>query len=162
MTDDLLALSDHLPIVDLDVGDVLCREGGRSGSIWVLMSGALSVHKGEVPVNTITRPGAVIGEISVLLDSPTHGATVVATEPSRLRHVADGRALLEGDAAVTRSVAVELAERLDVVTAYLADLLVQYGDVPGLSMVSDVLNQLAVRQGPPAHPGSARDPDPPY
>ena len=29
-------------------------------------------------------------------------------------------------------------------------------------MVSDVLNQLAQRQAPPARPGSARDPHPDY
>jgi hypothetical protein len=45
-------------------------------------------------------------------------------------------------------------------TSYLADLKHQYGDAPGLAMVSEVLHQLAQRQGPPARPGSARDPDP--
>lgn len=32
----------------------------------------------------------------------------------------------------------------------------------GLAMVSEVLDQLAHRQGPPASPGSARDPNPEY
>jgi hypothetical protein len=66
------------------------------------------------------------------------------------------------DPAITQLVAVGLAERLTFVTTYLADLKNQYGDVPGLSMVSDVLNQLAQRQAPPARPGSARDPNPEY
>ena len=35
-------------------------------------------------------------------------------------------------------------------------------DAPGLSMVSEVLNQLTQRQAPAARPGSARDPDPDY
>ena len=55
-----------------------------------------------------------------------------------------------------------LAERLNFVTTYLADLKHQYGDAPGLSMVSDVLRQLAQRHGPVARPGSAPDPDPDY
>ena len=59
-------------------------------------------------------------------------------------------------------VADGLAERLNFVTTYLADLKLQYGDAPGLSMVSDVLQRLAHRQGPAARPGSARDPDPEY
>ena len=54
------------------------------------------------------------------------------------------------------------SERLDFVTSYLADLKHQYGDAPGLSMIPDVLRQLAQRQAPPAQPGSARDPDPDY
>ncbi len=58
--------------------------------------------------------------------------------------------------------AVGLAERLNFVTTYLADLKHQYGDAPGLAMVADVLGQLAQRQGPTAQPGSARDPDPAY
>ena len=57
------------------------------------MSGALEVRKGGVPVNTITQPGAIVGEISVLLGS-AFSATVVATQPSVLRHAADGQALL--------------------------------------------------------------------
>ena len=61
-----------------------------------------------------------------------------------------------------RLVAVGLAERLDFVTSYLSDLKHQYGDAPGLAMVSDVLKQLALRQAPLARPGSARDPDPDY
>jgi hypothetical protein len=59
-------------------------------------------------------------------------------------------------------VAIGLAERLNFVTTYLADLKHQYGDAPGLSMVADVLHQLAQRHGPVARPGSARDPDAEY
>jgi CRP-like cAMP-binding protein len=135
------------------------HEGGAGGAIWILVSGALQVRKGDIVVNTITQPGAIIGEISVLLGTE-HGATVEATEPSRLRHAADGHDLL-GVPAVTHLVAVGLAERLNYVTSYLADLKYQYGDAPGLTMVSDVLTRLAQHQGS-ARPGSARDPDPEY
>jgi CRP/FNR family cyclic AMP-dependent transcriptional regulator len=156
----MLDLSTHLPELELDAGQVVVHEGGSSGAIWVLISGALQVRKGDIPVNTITHPGAVVGEISVLLGTD-HGATVETTEPSRLRYAADGHVLL-GDPAVARLVAVGLAERLNFVTSYLADLQYQYGDAPGLSMVSNVLTQLAQRQQPVARPGSLRDPDPEY
>ena len=53
-------------------------------------------------------------------------------------------------------------EGLNYVTSYLADLKAQYGDAPGLSMVSVVLRELAERQGERARPGSARDPQPDY
>ncbi|MEQ1800722.1 MAG: cyclic nucleotide-binding domain-containing protein [Gammaproteobacteria bacterium] len=157
----MLTLSAHLPEVAFAPGDVVVREGGVAGGLWVLVSGALEVRKGGVPVNTITRPGALVGEISVLLGS-AFSATVVATEPTVLRHAADGRALLARDPAITHLVAVGLAERLNFVTTYLADLKHQYGDAPGLEMVSAVLGQLAQRQVAPARPGSARDPDPEY
>jgi len=158
---DMLALSAHLPEIELAPGDVLVHEGGSGDGLWVLVSGALQVRKGNVMVNTITKPGALIGEISLLLHT-VYSATVQATERSIVRHSADGDGLLSSDPAITRLVAVGLAERLNVVTAYLADLKHQYGDAPGLSMVSDVLSQLAQRQAPAARPGSARDPAPDY
>ncbi|HEY1444470.1 MAG TPA: cyclic nucleotide-binding domain-containing protein [Acidimicrobiales bacterium] len=156
----MLTLSAHLPEVELDSGDVVVNEGGSGGAIWVLVSGALQVRKGDIPVNTITLPGAVVGEIAVLLNTD-HGATVETTEPSRLRFAADGHALL-ANPAVAMLVAVGLAERLNFVSSYLADLKYQYGDAPGLSMVTDVITRLAQRQQPVARPGSMRDPEPEY
>jgi len=158
---DMLALSAHLPEVQFASGEVVVREGRPSGGIWVLVSGALRVRKGDITVNTITHPGALIGEISVLL-GVDHSATVEATAPSRLRHAADGHGLLASDPAITKLVAIGLAERLMFVTTYLADLTHQYADTPGLSMVSDVLGQLESPRGPLATPGSERDPNPPY
>lgn len=158
---DMLALSSHLPELSLQPGQTVLCEGDAPGAIWVLVSGALDVCRGSVVVNTITQPGALVGEVSVLLGVPA-GATVRATTPSVLRHAVDGNALLTHHPAVARLVAVGLAERLNFVTSYLVDLKQQYGNAPGLDMVSDVLRQLSQRQGAPLRPGSARDPDPDY
>ena len=151
----------HLPLVEIPAGETVVTQGGPSGGIWVLVSGALQVFKGDVPVNTITKEGAIIGEMSVLLGTD-HGATVSATEPSTLRYAEDGHAFLFGDPDITKLIAVGLAERLNFVSTYLADLKQQYGDASGLSMVSEVLTHLAERQVVTARPGSARDPDPDY
>jgi CRP-like cAMP-binding protein len=158
---DMLTLSAHLPEIAFAPGEVVVREGGAAGPIWVLISGALQVRKGKVLVNKVTQPGALVGEISLLLNS-TFSATVEAAEPSVMRFAADGRAFLASDLDITTLVAIGLAERLNFVTTYLADLKHQYGDAPGLSMIPDVLRQLAQRQAPIARPGSARDPDPEY
>ena len=158
---DPLALTAHLPEIDLAPGDVVVREGGTSSSLWVLVSGVLRVRKGDVAVNTIDRPGAVIGEMSLLLGS-RHTATVEATTPTRLRFAAHGDALLDGHPAFARLMATGLAERLAYVTTYLADLTIQYGDAPGLAMVPTVLRQLEQRSGPRAVLGSMREPDPEY
>ena len=157
----MLVLAAHLPEVDLAPGEAVVREGGAGGGIWVLVSGVLRVRKGDVTVNTISHPGALIGEMSVLL-GVDHTATVEAIEPSRLRYAADGSGLLASDPAITNLVAMGLAERLRFVTTYLSDLRHQYGDAPGLSMVSEVLSKLEQASGPVAKPGSARDPDPIY
>jgi len=158
---DMLALSAHLPEVEFAPGEAIVHEGGPSGSIWILVSGSLRVLKGGTQVNTITNAGALIGEMSIL-QGTDHTATVEATGPSKLRHAADGHGLLAGDSAITKLVAVGLAERLSLVTTYLADLTRQYADVPGLSMVSDVLSRLGEHTGAVVRPGSARDPDPDY
>ncbi len=159
--DDMLTLSAHLPELEFAPGDVVLREGESAGAIWVLISGALQVNKGGMVVNVINQPGAVVGEMSVLLNT-VYGATVEATAPTVMRHAADGRALLASDPAITTLVAMGLAERLNFVTTYLVDLKHQYGDAPGLSMISDVLRELTQRQRPLARIGSARDPDPEY
>jgi CRP-like cAMP-binding protein len=157
----MLTLSAHLPEVTLAPGEALVNEGGAGAGLWVLVDGALDVRKGDVVVNTIAHPGALVGEMSALLGTP-HSATVVASQHSVLRFATDGAAFLDGDPAVLRMVAQGLAERLAFVTTYLADLRHQYGDSPGLAMVGEVLTELAQRQGPAARPGSARDPDPDY
>jgi CRP/FNR family cyclic AMP-dependent transcriptional regulator len=157
----MVRLSMHLPLVEVSTGDEVVSQGGPSGAVWILVSGALQVFKGDVAVNTITKAGAIVGEMSVLLRTD-HGATVVATEPSSLRYAEDGRAFLFGDPEITQLIAVGLAERLNFVSTYLADLKEQYGDVSGLSMVSEVLSHLAERQVVTARPGSARDPNPDY
>jgi CRP/FNR family cyclic AMP-dependent transcriptional regulator len=158
---DMLTLSAGLPEVALDPGDVLVLEGSPSGPVWVLVEGDLIVSKGGVEVNTITHPGAVVGEVSVLLGLQ-HGATVVASTPVRLRVARNGAAFLGSDPVILRLVAEDLARRLNFVTTYLADLQDQYGDAPGISMVSEVLSTLGHHGQPAATPGSARDPDPTY
>jgi CRP-like cAMP-binding protein len=158
---DMLAMTAGLPEVQFAAGDTILVEGGPAAGIWVLMSGALQVSKNGIDINTVAQPGAVVGEISVLLGTP-YGATVRATQPSVLRHAADGRALLDSHPAISRLVAVGLAERLNFVSTYLVDLKQQYGSAPGLSMVADVLRELSQHRTTPARPGSARDPDPDY
>jgi CRP-like cAMP-binding protein len=157
----MVRLSMHLPLVEMTTGVEVVSQGGPSGGVWILISGALQVFKGDVTVNTITKTGAIVGEMSVLLGTD-HGATVVATEPSSLRYAEDGHAFLFGDPEITKLIAVGLAERLNFVSTYLADIKEQYGDASGLSMVSDVLSHLAERQVVTARPGSARDPNPDY
>jgi len=158
---DMLTLTTELPEVTLTPGDVLLLEGSANGPVWILVEGALTVSKAGIAVNTITRPGAVIGEVSVLLGL-LHGATVVAASDARLRVAQNGAEFLSSDPVVLRLVAEGLARRLNLVTTYLADLKDQYGGSPGLSMVAEVLSTLGHHDRPTAQPGSARDPDPVY
>jgi CRP-like cAMP-binding protein len=154
---DLLQLSSHLPEVDIESGHEILREGERTGAIWILVSGELRVRRGATVVDWIDEPGAVIGEMAVLLDTAAT-ASVEASEPSRLRYAANGEDFL-ADPTVIRLVAVGLAERLNLVTTYLADLQNQYGDAPEMDMVREMLNRLMDRQIRAFPPESVRDPD---
>ena len=158
---DMLAVTAGQPEVTFGPGDEVITEGSSDGVIWVLVSGALAVRKGDVAVAVVSEPGAMLGEMSVLLGTD-HSATVQATEPSVLRRIANGNDLLTSEPEVTRQVAVGLAQRLTFVTTYLADLTHQYGDAPGLTMVATVLRDLEQRSGTIATPGSMREPDPEY
>lgn len=155
---DMLELSAHLPEVTLAPGETLLREGESTGSLWILVSGALQVRKGKVLINSITQPGALVGEMSLLLGSG-YSATVRASQVTVLRQAVDGRALMASDPAIMWQVAVGLAERLDFVTSYLADLKVQYGDAPGMSMVTQLITQIAERHGSAGEPGPAAQPE---
>lgn len=157
----MLALTEDLPEVAYDTGQTVIAEGTRTGSIWILVSGSLNIRRGDEPISVIRQPGAVLGEISVLLGQD-HGATVEAAEPCRLRWAADGARLFETHAAFAMLVAADLARRLDSLTIYLADVKRQYRGAPGLTMVSDVLQHLSQRTAPDVRPVSARDPDPEY
>ena len=157
---DLLHLSAHLPVVEMDPGHVLVHEGEASSAIWILLSGELEVLKGTTVVTGIDQPGAVIGEMAALLGTVAT-ATVTVRTTSRLRCAAHGESFLS-DPAVMSRVAVGLAERLNRITTYLADLKEQYGDVPGTAMVPEVLNQLMDRRTRTFVSGSVRDPDPEY
>jgi CRP/FNR family cyclic AMP-dependent transcriptional regulator len=137
---DLLQLSSHLPEVEIDPGHEILREGERTGSIWILLSGELRVRRGTAVIDWIDRPGAVFGEMAVLLDTAAT-ASVEATEPSRLRHAANGAEFL-ADPMVTRLVAVGLADRLNLVTTYLVDVQDQYDDAPEMDLVREMLRRL--------------------
>jgi CRP-like cAMP-binding protein len=74
---------------DLAAGDVLFKEGDHGDSMFVLLEGAVDVRIGGLTVEQSTR-GALLGEMA-LIDRSPRGATVVATEPSRLARVDERR-----------------------------------------------------------------------
>jgi CRP-like cAMP-binding protein len=156
----ILSLCASMPERAVPAGETILREGERSGVLYVLIEGFVEVLKGDVQVNTVSDPGAIFGEMSVLLDAP-HVATVRTLAPSRF-HVSDDAArFLASDPAVGLAVSKLLARRLNAVITYLADLKRQFeGEDDHLDMVDEVLETLVHHQGEEPSPGSDRDPDP--
>lgn len=61
---------------------VLFREGEASQDLYILISGALDVLKGDQKIDQISEPGSIFGEMSWLLGS-RRTATIRAKTPSR-------------------------------------------------------------------------------
>ena len=74
---------------DLEAGAILFSEGETGDCMFVLLEGALDVVVDGTVVEKSVR-GALLGEMALIDNSP-RGATVVATEASRLAKVDEKR-----------------------------------------------------------------------
>jgi len=146
--------------LDVEPGVVLLTEGQTTGRLYVLAEGTLEVVKGGAVVATLFEPGAVVGEMSILLGR-AHTATVRSRTTARVFIIDNAEAFLIDNPGVAWTVAQMLAQRLNSATTYLADLKVQYaGSGNHLGMVSDVLASLVNQQPEVLSPGSSRTDDP--
>lgn len=144
---ELLEQCRDCPTRRLEPGEVLLREGERSGQLFVLVSGTVEVHRGDVEIALVDEPGAIFGEMAVLLDRP-HTASVRAQGPAEVHVVKDAESFLAQRPGLTLPVARLLARRLDNVTAYLVDIKRQFQDREDhLGIVDEVLEALSHEQG---------------
>lgn len=158
----MLELASDLPEVVYPDGSALFTEGQRHDEIVILVEGQVRITKAGAHIAVVDQPGAVLGEIGVLLDLP---ATATATAVGRCvcRRADQPRAFLHDHPEFTLAIASTLARRLDLVTGFLADLRNQYADRDdSLGIVADVLGALSQHRGEPIEPGSEREPDAPY
>ena len=156
---DLLALSTDLPTRTVTAGDVLIAEGSDPGVLYVLSSGSVTVERDGVAFASIDTPGAIFGEMSVVLGKPAT-ATVRATTDVVVHVAADPEAFLLERPGAALSVLRTTAARLDGLTQYLVDVKGQFAELEGhLGMVDQILDTLVHHQVPPARTGSVRDPE---
>jgi CRP-like cAMP-binding protein len=113
----------------LEAGDVLITEGSAGGMLYVLEAGKLVVERDGVALATITEPGALIGEMSVLLGTP-NSADVRAIGPSKVREIRDGMAFLQSQPAALLQLATALATRLDNTSSIVVRLQGEHRDKP--------------------------------
>jgi CRP/FNR family cyclic AMP-dependent transcriptional regulator len=145
---------------DVSAGTLMIHEGDTTGHLYVLIEGRLEVLKGDTVVACITEPGAVLGEMSVLLDQP-HTATVRAASDSTIYEFSDAASVLKEQPEVALLIARMLAQRLNVANTYLADIKRQYaGHGNHLAMVGDILQSMINLPPTQVSPGSDRQSDP--
>lgn len=157
---DILQHCGAMPLVTRAPGEVLLAEGDPPGPLFVLVSGRVQVTKSGVEIVRIDEPGALFGEMSVLLDTPVT-ATVTALTEVTAHHCADPAGAFATDPLLAQFAARLLAARLHAATTYIVDLKAQFEAEQGhLGMVDLVLD--ALLEGQPANrkrvPKTADDP----
>ena len=157
------SLLDHCrgcPQHEVAPGAVLIEEGERSGRLFILAAGMLEVYRGEVAFATATEPGAVFGEMSVLLDLP-HTASVRALSPTKVYVIDQAADFFAAHPDAALPIATLLARRLQHATTYLVDLKHQFqGYQDHFGMIDEVLESLTHQQDESFPPADELPPDP--
>lgn len=156
----ILDLCHGAAIRDFEPGSVLLSEGETSGQLYVLKAGAVEVLRGNTQVAVVDEPGAVFGEMSVLLKRP-HTATVRAASGITVYAFDDAESFLRSNPQIAFHVGQLLAARLNAATTYLADLKQQFeGHSNHLGMVGEVLDALIHQQDEDFSSNPERETDP--
>ncbi|MBM4200409.1 MAG: cyclic nucleotide-binding domain-containing protein [Gammaproteobacteria bacterium] len=155
----LLSFCQGLPQQRFEAEETLILEGGTDKRLYVLINGEVEVLKGQTLVNTQSEPGAMFGELAVLLDVP-HTATVRTTVPTLAHVIENAGDFLQGNPDLSFQLARLLATKLNSITTYLVDLKNQFEDRQDhLGMVDEVLETLLHQPLDESLPGSDRCPD---
>jgi CRP/FNR family transcriptional regulator, cyclic AMP receptor protein len=159
---DVLRLTEAAPERRVDAGETIIGFGDADPALFVLVSGQLEVRRDGATLAHLSEPGAIVGELSLLLGTPA-SADVVAVESSVVRRVDDAAQLFREVPEFGQHLAITLAGRLHRVTTFLGDLQEQFADRPGtLGLVPTVLKGLLSQDQRDVDLGSDREPDSPY
>ena len=117
----ILEAVQNYPVTVIGPRGVLVQEGQKTGKLYVLKSGDLEIVRDGSLVASIGEAGAIVGEMSVLLDQP-HTATVRSRMGAEVYAIADPEAFLDANPTIARQIAGLLAVRLQKTTALLVDM----------------------------------------
>ena len=122
--------------------------------------GSVEILRGDTQVAVVSEPGAVFGEMSVLLQRP-HTATVRTTSPVGVFVFEDAESFLKSHPEIAFLLGRLLAERLNAATTYLVDLKRQFeGQRNHFGMVGEILETLIYQQHEDFMPGPEDEADP--
>lgn len=120
----VLEAAKDLPVTVLGPRAVLVAEGQRTGKLYILKSGDLEVVRDGSVVAGFAEAGAIVGEMSVLLDQP-HTATVRSRMGAEVYLIDQPISFLDANPTIAREIARTLATRLQKTTALLVDMRAQ-------------------------------------
>lgn len=133
------------PVRTLAAGELVLRQDEPCDALHVLLEGEVEVLRDDIRVAKTAEPGAVFGEMSLLLGGPCT-ASVRTLRPSRFASVAEPHRFFASSPVACLHVAALLARRIDALNRYLIDVKRQYEGHDHLGMVDDVLGALMHRQ----------------
>jgi CRP/FNR family transcriptional regulator, cyclic AMP receptor protein len=151
--DEVLAKLADFPIRMFEAGDVVLSEGSTTGWLLFLKTGAVDVVMDEVDLTRVDQPGAVFGDIGLLLGTP-HTADVIAVQSSSFYVVEDAGAFLKSEPLAALYLATVLAGRLDAVNHLVVEArrrATASGQRRGLigEMIDRLARALQIRVPPP-------------
>jgi CRP-like cAMP-binding protein len=131
---------DSLPVSTFEPGEAVLTAGSTTGHLFILRQGVVEVVRDGQQIATVSEPGAIFGELSIILDKP-HTADVRAVERSEF-HVARASSLLIENVAALVYVSAILARRLDTANEVIVEAKreLESGKRPGV--VSKALDKL--------------------
>lgn len=144
----ILTACGSLPEVTFAPGQALISEGLPVSRLLILVSGQVSIRKGDNEVAQISNEGAIFGEMSALLGIPA-SASVIAMGEVRALCSENGKALIEENHQLAIHTARTLAQRLYQATAYLGDCKTQFADRSDhFGIMDQILDELLQQQSP--------------
>lgn len=138
-----------LPVETFAAGQTVLATGRTTGRLYVMIEGAVEVTKNGIRIAEAREPGALFGELALLLGQP-HTADVRALQPSRF-YIAAGRDFLSLDPSAALYVATVLARRLDAVNRYLVEARSRLPAMPRPGLIEELVDNIAqaLRYGAP-------------
>ncbi len=144
---EILAIAADQQALTAPPGTLLIEEGEQSPGLFILRSGTLEVRRSGQLVAVVEEPGSMVGEMALLLGSPST-ADVVARDDASLYEIADPEDFFATHPQVSLFLARILAQRLHAVTGYLAELRERYGDAEDhLGLASAMVERLLASRG---------------
>jgi CRP/FNR family cyclic AMP-dependent transcriptional regulator len=137
-----------LPVKTFEPGEIVLAAGSTTGHLFILRKGVVEVVRDGLQIATVSDPGAVFGELAVILDRP-HTADVRAIERSEF-HVAEASSLLSENVAALLYVSATLARRLDAANEVIIEIKreLESGKRPGvITRALDKLEELLIPTG---------------
>lgn len=142
---DIAQITSTLRAVNVAPGQDLLVQGSTGEHLYILETGQVEVLKDGVKITDVAEPGAVFGEMAILLNC-AHTATVRAVTPSVFRVAEFSKAYLLQHPALSLHVAEILARRLDSLNRYLIDVKSQFKEFDDhVGMVDEVLEVLMTK-----------------